>query len=350
MTIVDAGAAEFEAARPKLMAIAYRMLGSVREAEDVVGDVALRWAAADRDGVRIPEAWLVTVTTRRALDVLRSARLQRESYPGVWLPEPIATGDGPAEEVERIESLTMGFLVLLERLTPIERAVFVLHDVLAYPYATIAEAVGRSEAACRQALRRARHHVTLPQRRTAAERAHAEQVAQRFLAAGVSGDVDALVAVLAPDIVFTSDGGGVVHAAMRPITGAARVGQVPDEPGRSRRRRPARRAVRAERRTGRRDARDRRLAGHVRRDRRRPGRADLARRQPGQARAPRRRPPGRRRTSRTMEHARAVPPPWWPARDQTRLTPASASSASAAAPSPGVTSTGAVAWRATVHW
>ncbi len=225
MTIVDAGAAEFEAARPKLMAIAYRMLGSVCEAEDVVGDVALRWAAADRDGVRIPEAWLVTVTTRRALDVLRSARLQRESYPGVWLPEPIATGDGPAEEVERIESLTMGFLVLLERLTPIERAVFVLHDALAYPYATIAEAVGRSEAACRQALRRARHHVTLPQRRTAAERAHAEHVAQRFLAAGVSGDVDALVAVLAPDIVFTSDGGGVVHAAMRPITGAARVGR-----------------------------------------------------------------------------------------------------------------------------
>ena len=135
MTVVDAGAAEFEAARPKLMAIAYRMLGSVAEAEDVVGDVALRWAAADRDGVRTPEAWLVTVTTRRALDVLRSARLQRESYPGVWLPEPIATGDGPAEEVERIESLTMGFLVLLERLTPIERAVFVLHDALAYPYA-----------------------------------------------------------------------------------------------------------------------------------------------------------------------------------------------------------------------
>ena len=225
MTIVDAGAAEFEAARPKLMAIAYRMLGSVAEAEDVVGDVALRWAAADRDGVRTPEAWLVTVTTRRALDVLRSARLQRESYPGVWLPEPIATGDGPAEEVERIESLTMGFLVLLERLTPIERAVFVLHDALAYPYATIADAVGRSEAACRQALRRARHHVTLPQRRTAAERAHAEQVAQHFLAAGASGDVDALVAVLAPDIVFTSDGGGVVHAAMRPITGAARVGR-----------------------------------------------------------------------------------------------------------------------------
>ena len=176
----------FEAARPRLMAIAYRMLGSRAEAEDVVGDVALRWTAADRDAIANPEAWLVTVTTRRTLDVLRSARLQREAYPGVWLPEPIVTGGGPDDELERVESLTMGFLVLLERLTPIERAVFVLHDALDYPYDEIADAVGRSEDACRQALHRARRHVAAPRRRSAAERTEAESVAHRFMAT-VSG-------------------------------------------------------------------------------------------------------------------------------------------------------------------
>ena len=143
MSLVDAGTS-FEASRPKLMAIAYRLLGSVVEAEDVVGDVAERWAAAERDDIREPEAWLVTVTTRRALDVLRSARLQRESYPGTWLPEPIATGETPSDEVERVETLTMGFMLLLERLTPIERAVLVLHEVLGYSHAETADAVGRT--------------------------------------------------------------------------------------------------------------------------------------------------------------------------------------------------------------
>jgi RNA polymerase sigma-70 factor (ECF subfamily) len=223
MTTVDDGGAAFEAARPKLMAIAYRMLGSVVEAEDVIGDVAERWAATDREVVRVPEAWLVTATTRRALDVLRSARLQRESYPGVWLPEPIATGDGPDEEVERTETLTMGFLLLLERLTPLERAVFVLHDVLDYPYREIAEAVGRAEPACRQALHRARRHVAVPARQTRADRVHAAAVAQRFLAAALGDDVDGFVAALAPDVVLTSDGGGLVHAAMRPVVGVERV-------------------------------------------------------------------------------------------------------------------------------
>jgi len=218
---IDAHA--FEAARPKLMAIAYRMLGSVVEAEDVVGDVAVRWAKADVDTVRNAEAWLVTVTTRRALDVLRSARLQRESYPGVWLPEPVATGDGPGDELERRETLTMGFLLLLERLTPIERAVLVLHDVLDHPYSMIAEAVGRTEAACRQALHRARQHVTVPAAQPRADRAHAERVASRFLTAGLCGDVEELLATLSPDIVVTSDGGGVVHAAMRPVQGRDRV-------------------------------------------------------------------------------------------------------------------------------
>jgi len=217
------GVFDFESVRPRLMGIAYRMLGSAVEAEDVVGDVAVRWAAADRGAVREPEAWLVTVTTRRALDVLRSARLQRESYPGVWLPEPIATSDEPGEVLERLETLTMGFLVLLERLTPIERAVFVLHEALDYPYATIAEAVGRSEQACRQALHRARQHVTMPRHATPADRAQAEQVAYRFMAAGFSGDVDELLTTLSPDVLVTSDGGGIVHAAMRPVAGRIRV-------------------------------------------------------------------------------------------------------------------------------
>lgn len=213
----------FEAARPRLLAIAYRMLGSRAEAEDVVGDVALRWTAADRASIANPEAWLVTVTTRRTLDVLRSARLQREAYPGVWLPEPIVTGGAPDDELERVESLTMGFLVLLERLTPIERAVLVLHDALEYPYDEIAEAVGRSEDACRQALHRARRHVAVPRRRSAAEREEAESVAQRFMATVSGGRVDELLATLSPGIVITSDGGGMVHAAMRPVSGHERV-------------------------------------------------------------------------------------------------------------------------------
>jgi RNA polymerase sigma-70 factor, ECF subfamily len=212
-----------EAARPRLMAIAYRMLGSRAEAEDVVGDVALRWTAADRESIANPEAWLVTVTTRRALDVLRSARLQREAYPGVWLPEPIVTGGGPDDEIERVESLTMGFLVLLERLTPIERAVFVLHDALDYPYDEIAEAVGRSEDSCRQALHRARRRITVPHRRSSAERHEAESVAHRFLATMSGGGVEELLATLSPGIVVTSDGGGIVHAAMRPVSGQQRV-------------------------------------------------------------------------------------------------------------------------------
>jgi RNA polymerase sigma-70 factor (ECF subfamily) len=201
VTQPDDGAEAFQAAKPKLTAIAYRMLGSVVEAEDVVGDVAERWAAADRDQVRVPEAWLVTATTRRALDVLRSARLQRESYPGVWLPEPIATDEEVEAGVERAETLTMGFLLLLERLTPIERAVFVLHDVLDYGHDEIADAVGRTSAACRQTLHRARKQVKVPAKLSEADHAHAAQVAERFVAASLAGD------------------------AVRPVVGPHRVGR-----------------------------------------------------------------------------------------------------------------------------
>ena len=223
VSVVDADVDAFESARPRLLGIAYRLLGSRAEAEDVVGDVAERWMSADRQAIRVPDAWLVTVTTRRALDVLRSARVQREEYPGTWLPEPVATADDPGMDVERIESLTMGFLVLLERLTPIERAVLVLHDALGHPYELVAQAVGRSEDACRQALSRARKHVVVPARRSPAERRHAEEVANRFLTVGMGGDVDALLAALAPDVVVTSDGGGLARAAIRPVVGADRV-------------------------------------------------------------------------------------------------------------------------------
>jgi RNA polymerase sigma-70 factor, ECF subfamily len=212
----------FEATRPRLLGIAYRLLGTRAEAEDVVGDVAERWARADQDAIDAAEGWLVTVTTRRALDVLRAARLRRVDYPGEWLPEPVATDGDPTIDVERRDTLTMGFLLLLERLTPIERAVFVLHDVLEHPYDLVAAAVGRTEDSCRQAAHRARRHVSVPRPRPAAERRRAEELAMRFMAVGLGGDVDALLASLAPEIAVTTDGGGVVHAAMRPVTGVAR--------------------------------------------------------------------------------------------------------------------------------
>lgn len=211
--------------RPRLFGIAYRMLGRVSEAEDVLGDVAERWLATDLSTVRSPEAWLVTVTTRRALDIARSARMARVDYPGEWLPEPILTGDGSDVATQR-ETLTMGFLMLLERLTPLERAVFVLRDVLDEPYAVVAEAVGRTEAACRQTLRRARQHVRVPGETSPADRRRAEAVAAQFLAVTAGGDVDALIELLAPDVVVTSDGGGLVHAAMRPVHGTTRVARL----------------------------------------------------------------------------------------------------------------------------
>jgi RNA polymerase sigma-70 factor (ECF subfamily) len=211
----------FVAARPRLFGIAYRMLGRVSEADDVVGDVAERWLQTDAATVTNPEAWLVTVTTRRALDIARSARLSRVDYHGEWLPEPWPTRVD-ADPVERRETLTMSFLLVLERLTPVERAVFVLRDVLDEPYPVIAEAIGRSEPACRQILHRARHHVQMPAPRLPADRAQAEAVAAQFLAVTAGQDLDQLLAVLAPNVVVTSDGGGVVHAAVHPVVGAGR--------------------------------------------------------------------------------------------------------------------------------
>ena len=211
----------------------------------------------------------------------------------MWLPEPIATDEAPGERLERTETLTMGFLLLLERLTPIERAVFVLHDVLDYGHDEVAEAVGRTSAACRQALHRARKQVKLPAKRSAADRAHAARVAERFVAASLAGDAAGLLALLAPDVVMTSDGGGVVRAAIHPVVGPDRVSRLitnSDRPARPPR--SAGRAVRAERVTRRRGQRGRDVARLRHRGGRGPGRGDPGRRQPGQARTPRRHPAG----------------------------------------------------------
>lgn len=229
----DKATAAFAAARPKLLSIAYRMLGTMAEAEDVVGDVALRWLTVDHATIVTPEAWLVTAVTRRALDVLKSARRQREQYPGVWLPEPVATGPSAGDQLEQTDGLTIGFLLLLERLTPIERAVFVLHDVLDHSHSEVADALGRSEAACRQALSRARRHVRdgsgdapADTGQAGADIAVAAEAAQQMLIAVMSGDPEGLLATLAPDVVVLSDGGGVVHAALRPVVGPEKVGRL----------------------------------------------------------------------------------------------------------------------------
>ena len=219
-----ADVAAFEAERGRLVAIAYRMLGTVTDAEDVVQDGWLRWDHLGADGraaVANPAAWCTTAVTRLALDRLRAARRQRAEYVGPWLPEPVATTADPAETVELAESLTLGFLALLERLNPVERAAFLLADVFGEPYARIAEVLGRSEEACRQAASRARRRVR--EARRGAPPANAELLLGAFLGACAQGDVDGLRALLAADVVLVSDGGALVHAARRPVVGADRV-------------------------------------------------------------------------------------------------------------------------------
>ncbi len=223
---VDRALDDFAAARPRLLGIAYRMLGTMVEAEDVVGDVAERWWSTDRAAVSQPEAWLVAVTARRAMDVLRSARRQRERYRGEWLPEPVADDDLPPVESERRDTLGLGFLVLVERLTPLERAVLVLHDGFGYRHREIAEALGRTPSACRQTLSRARRQVAGAPQPTRAADSTARAVVERFLDAVAAGDVSVALASLSPDVVLRSDGGGVVHAAMRPVRGARAVSRL----------------------------------------------------------------------------------------------------------------------------
>lgn len=207
----------FEAARPRLLGLAYRMTGSRAVAEDLVQDAWLRWQGADRSAIARPEAWLTTVTSRLALDHLKAARTQREAYVGPWLPEPVAAEPGPDDRAELAESLTIGFLAVLERLAPVERVVFLLADVFAVPFDEIATAVGRSPEACRQVASRARRRVQEGRPRFAPTDQEAWEVTLAFLAAAQAGDLDGLVALLAEDAVLVSDGGAAANAARRPI-------------------------------------------------------------------------------------------------------------------------------------
>ncbi len=195
--------------RPYAFAIAYRMLGSVSEAEDVVQDAFVRLSRVPEDEIESPKAYLATITTRLAIDSLRSARVQRETYFGPWLPEPLVTeaDPGPAASAETADSLAMAFLVVLETLSPVERAVFLLHDVFDFDYAEIAPIVGKSEANCRQLATRARRHVEEGKPRFETSRERSARLAEQFFAACQGVDMDGLVELLAGDVAFYGDGG-----------------------------------------------------------------------------------------------------------------------------------------------
>ena len=212
----------FEAARPRIRGLAYRMLGTFADADDVAQDTWLRWQASGGTHVVNAEAWLITTATRLCLDRLRSAARTREIYPGPWLPEPIVTGLSPESAAELSDSLTLGFLLLLDQLAPVERAVFVLADVFDVPYAEIAATVGRSEAACRQIASRARRRLRpdkQPYQTAAADR----ELVSGLLRALASGDVAGVIARLAPQVVCITDGGPERRAARRPVAGSDRV-------------------------------------------------------------------------------------------------------------------------------
>ncbi|WP_199700957.1 RNA polymerase sigma-70 factor [Jiangella rhizosphaerae] len=212
--------------RPLMFSVAYRMLGSVSEAEDVVQEAFLRMHRASEAGTRAdnPEAYATTITTRLAIDALRSARHRREQYVGPWLPEPLlATDDDPAHRVEETETLSTAFLVVLETLSPVERAVFLLREVFGYGYDEIATIVERSEANCRQLLARARKHIEQRRPRFETSRERRDALARTFLAAVQDGDVAALEHLLAEDVVFHGDGGGKTAAVRKPLIGALQV-------------------------------------------------------------------------------------------------------------------------------
>ena len=212
--------------RSLFFTIAYEMLGSAADAEDVVQETWLRWAGIDdaaRNEVRDSRAYLVRMVTRQALNRLRTLSRQREDYVGEWLPEPLLTSPDVAEDIELAESVSVAMLVVLETLGPVERAVFVLREVFDVPYDEIAEVVDKSPAAVRQIAHRARQHVAARRPRMDVSRTEQKQVVERFLAAVNTGDMQGLMEVLAPDVVLVADGGGLVPAARRPIEGMERV-------------------------------------------------------------------------------------------------------------------------------
>ncbi|MFF0474632.1 RNA polymerase sigma-70 factor [Streptomyces sp. NPDC004284] len=220
----------FEEHRPMLLGVAYRMLGRTADAEDVVQEAWLRWTAADRAAVREPRAFLVRITTRLAIDRLRQAQARHESYVGPWLPEPLVTDFGPtapdtAERALLADSVSLAVLVVLESLSPLERAVFVLREAFGFPYGEIATALDRSEAAVRQLAGRARRHVDEGRPRYDVDPAERRDLTERFLAAASGGDLGELLALLAPDVRLVGDSGGKSKAPLRIIESADKVGR-----------------------------------------------------------------------------------------------------------------------------
>jgi RNA polymerase sigma-70 factor (TIGR02957 family) len=224
-------ASDYTRYRPLMFSIAYRMTGSVSDAEDIVQEAFLKATRAEAGRTDNPRAYLATITTRLAIDHLRSARVRRESYVGTWLPEPLV-GDadhapGPAELAETSDSLSMAFLVLLESLSPPERAVFLLREVFGYGYPEIADVTGKTEAACRQIFARARRHIDEGRPRFETSRAEGEELTSLFLAAARGGDISRLIQKLAPDVLFYGDNGGVGGITFAaPVTGRDRVAEI----------------------------------------------------------------------------------------------------------------------------
>jgi RNA polymerase sigma factor, sigma-70 family/RNA polymerase sigma-70 factor, TIGR02957 family len=225
---MTAATATFTALRPRLHGIAYRMLGSVPEAEDVVQDVWLRWHGTDIDAIENPEAWLVAATTRRSIDQLRAARTRREQYIGIWLPEPVLTDDSasPEDLQELASDISVAFLALLERLAPEARAAFLLREVFDEDYPEIAHVLGKSEAACRQLVHRAKDQLRDERPRFEVNRDLHATLVRRFAGAMASGDFRAMREILAPNAVLMGDGGGHVSSFPKPMEGGPRIAQL----------------------------------------------------------------------------------------------------------------------------
>lgn len=222
---MDTRATTFEHHRSRLRGVAYRMLGSRSDADDIVQDAYLRWHRAPTEEIRSPEAWLVTAVTRLAIDRLRQAKVEREAYVGPWLPEPLVTSTSPAADVatELASSLSVAFLVVLERLAPEERAAFLLHEVFDSGYDEIAQTLGKSEAACRQLVSRARKRVHEERPRVQVSEEARTSLLDRFVQAIMAHDKEALMSLLASDATWVSDGGGKARAALKPVVGAEHV-------------------------------------------------------------------------------------------------------------------------------
>ncbi len=212
----------FDEYRPLLFSIAYRMLGSVMDAEDIVQEAFLRWQQASADDIQSPKSYLSAIVTRLCIDHLRSAYVRREAYTGPWLPEPLVAGSGFAETMAQKESVSIAFLVLLEKLSPLERAVFLLREVFDYGYDEIAQIVDKSEANCRQIVRRAHQHIGQPPRYDVSPEQR-DRLAAQFMHTLASGDMNGFLALLADDITLVADGGGKVSSALNPIYGPDRV-------------------------------------------------------------------------------------------------------------------------------